>query len=79
MAPDLLPEGANGALCVDGAAAAGGDGTRRTPFDTVAAAHAAAWDGAVLAIRPGIYRESLRLDKPVTLLPMGGIVTIEGR
>jgi hypothetical protein len=77
--PDLLPEGANGALFVDGAAPAGGDGTRRAPFATVAAAHAAAWDGAVLAIQAGIYREPLRLDKPVTLLPLGGFVTIEGR
>lgn len=74
--PALLPEDANGALFVAGAAPVGGDGTRRAPFSTVAAAHASAWDGAVLAIQAGDYPESLILDKPVTLLAIDGVATL---
>ena len=43
------------------------------------AAHAAAWDGAVLAIQAGAYNESLVLDRRVALLPIGGIISIEGK
>ncbi len=74
--PSLLPANANGALFVSGTSGGGGDGTRRAPFDTVAAAHAAAWEGAVLAVQAGVYPESLNLDKPLTLLPIDGMATI---
>ena len=77
--PSLLPANANGALFVDGTAHAGGNGSRRAPFTTVTAAHAAAWDGAVLAIQAGAYNESLVLDRRVALLPIGGIISIEGK
>lgn len=74
--PGLLPPTANGALFVRSDAPAGSDGAFNHPFASVTAAHAAAWDGAVLAVEAGAYAEALTLDKPVTLAATGGSVTI---
>ncbi len=74
--PSLLPPTANGALFVRSGAPGGGNGAFNRPFASVAAAHAAAWDGALLAIEAGVYAEALTLDKRVTLAATGGSVAI---
>src|SRR4051812_13993096 len=45
---------------VDIAAAAGGIGTAARPFKTIAAAVAAAKNGAIICVAQGVYREALR-------------------
>lgn len=47
--------------------ASGGDGSRTAPFGTIREAIAVAPDGAVVAIGPGLYEESLVLSRDVTL------------
>lgn len=44
------------------------DGSAERPFTTVAAAIAAAPDGATIAITDGVYREALSITRPVTLV-----------
>lgn len=74
--PGLLPPNANGALFVRSDAPDGGNGNMQAPFNTVAAAHAATWIGAVLVVEAGVYPEALTLDKPATLLTVNGMATI---
>jgi hypothetical protein len=51
-------------------------GTVDFPYETVAQAHDAAWDDLRIKIRAGEYPENITLDKHVTLVGDGGIVTI---
>jgi len=52
------------------------DGTPAFPYATVGQAHAAAWEGLRIKIRSGAYEENITLDKEVTLVSDGGVVTI---
>ncbi|HCF56591.1 MAG TPA: hypothetical protein DFS52_01170, partial [Myxococcales bacterium] len=49
------------------AAAADADGSEERPFATIGAALAGARDGDTLAVRPGTYRETLSIEREVTL------------
>lgn len=49
------------------AGSAAGDGSPTAPFGTIGEAVAAAVDGAVIAIGPGVYDEAIVLTRPVTL------------
>jgi hypothetical protein len=49
------------------AEAAGADGSDERPFPNIGAALEAARDGDTLELRPGIYREALRVEREVTL------------
>jgi hypothetical protein len=64
-APDL-PAGVP-TLYIDPSAAPGGDGSRAHPYGAIALATAVAPAGSVLALAPGTYRESVQLDRGVTL------------
>jgi len=63
--PADLPD--DGVVYVDADAAAGGDGTRASPFVTVAEALDAAADGDVIALHTGDYEGAVRADRPLTL------------
>jgi hypothetical protein len=52
------------------------DGKRPTPYRTVGLGHFIALGGNDLVIRTGSYPEGVTLDKPVTIIPDGGPVTI---
>ena len=53
---------------VDGAAAAGGDGSKAKPFATITKGIAAAsGDQAVVAVAAGVYNEALQFGKPVSV------------
>jgi len=60
-----LPPGAT-VVYVDAASAAG-DGSLALPFPTLAEGIAAAPDGAIVAMAPGMYRGDVDLDRPVTV------------
>jgi hypothetical protein len=65
-----------GTIRVDAAADSGGLGTPTSPFGQVAAAHDFAWDGSRIKLAAGTYAEPIQLDKAVTLVADGGVVTI---
>lgn len=58
---------ATAVLYVKAQAAAGGTGTRASPFNTVAAAMASASSGTVLALSKGTFTEAVRLKAGVTV------------
>lgn len=62
--PPWEPRECDGAsvLCVDRAAAGGGDGSAARPFNDVKAAIAAASDGAVVQVAAGTYEQSLTIE-----------------
>ena len=51
-------------------------GSASRPFRTVGDGHADALGGNDLVIRTGSYPEAVTLDKPVTIIPDGGTVSI---
>lgn len=51
-------------------------GTPTQPFRTVTAAYNLAWDGARIKVKAGVYPETLSMSKQVTILGIGGTVTI---
>lgn len=52
----------------DGTGGAGGDGTRGAPFATVAEATAAATDGDIVVVAPGLYLERVVVDRRLAVL-----------
>lgn len=63
---DDLPSDATVYYVLAGAAS-GGDGSRATPFDTIAEATAVAADGDVIAVGKGAYDEAIDLPRGVSL------------
>jgi hypothetical protein len=64
--PEGLPTGST-VLYVRAGAPPGGDGSRESPFGTIAAAMAAAPEGAVVALGRGTFDEAVDLRRGVTL------------
>lgn len=64
------------AVFVDGSYVGVETGSASRPFDTVGEGHSDALGGNDLVIRAGSYPEAVTLDKPVTIIPDGGAVTI---
>ncbi len=52
------------------------NGTAAFPYATVGQAHNGAWDTLQIRIKPGDYPENITVDKAVTLMADGGVVTI---
>ncbi len=67
------------AVFVDGTYGGTEAGTRVRPWNSVSEGHASALPGNDLVIRTGTYAESVILNKPVTIIPDGGGVTIVGQ
>ena len=51
-------------------------GTKSRPWDTVIEGHAAALPDNDLVIRVGNYPGAVTLNKPITIITEGGVVTI---
>jgi len=66
----------NGTIFTNIAYAGTERGTMSQPFRTISAAYAYACNGATLKIKAGSYPELLNMNKNITLLADGGIVTI---
>ena len=52
------------------------NGTKPYPYATVAQAHDGAWDTLQIRIKAGDYPENITMDKALTLVADGGVVTI---
>jgi hypothetical protein len=65
-----------GTIHVDQAFIGTEQGTASAPFRTVTSAYDLAWDGSHIKIEAGSYPETLSMTKKVTLLAIGGPVTI---
>jgi hypothetical protein len=64
-----------GTLFVEASARAG-DGSRARPFNTLAAAVAAARDGERIVVAAGVYRERLRLERPIRIEGLAGATLV---